>query len=36
VLPKQALTEEALLSEIQDLIAACVHAKQPVKTKQVV
>ena len=29
VLPKHAFTEEGLLTEIQDLIAACVHAKQP-------
>jgi CheY-like chemotaxis protein len=36
VLPKQALTEEALLTEIQDLIAACVRAKQPAQKKQVV
>jgi signal transduction histidine kinase/CheY-like chemotaxis protein len=28
VLPKHALTEESLLTEIQDLIAACMHAKQ--------
>jgi signal transduction histidine kinase/CheY-like chemotaxis protein len=34
VLPKHALTEEALLTEIQDLIAACVHAKQPAPNKQ--
>lgn len=34
VLPKHALTEEALLTEIQDLIAACVHAKQPAPNKR--
>ena len=34
VLPKHALTEEALLTEIQDLIAACVHAKQPAPKKR--
>jgi signal transduction histidine kinase/CheY-like chemotaxis protein len=34
VLPKHALTEEALLTEIQDLIAACVHAKQPTPNKR--
>jgi CheY-like chemotaxis protein len=34
VLPKHALTEEALLTEIQDLIAACVQAKQPAQNKQ--
>ena len=34
VLPKHALTEEALLTEIQDLIAACVHAKQPPPNKR--
>jgi len=36
VLPKQALTEEALLTEIHDLIAACVQAKQPAQKNQVV
>src|SRR5437773_445662 len=34
VLPKHALTEDALLTEIQDLIAACVKAKQPAQNKQ--
>jgi len=34
VLPKHALTEEALLTEIQDLITACVQAKQPAQNKQ--
>jgi signal transduction histidine kinase/CheY-like chemotaxis protein len=34
VLPKHALTEEGLLTEIQDLIAACVHAKQPAPNKR--
>jgi signal transduction histidine kinase/CheY-like chemotaxis protein len=34
VLPKHALTEEALLTEIQDLIAACVHAKQAAPNKR--
>src|SRR5205085_4844224 len=36
VLPKHALTEDALLAEIQDLIAACVQAKQPGQNKQAV
>jgi signal transduction histidine kinase/CheY-like chemotaxis protein len=36
VLPKHALTEEALLTEIQDLIAACVKAKEPAQTKQAI
>src|SRR5438067_323270 len=36
VLPKHALTEDALLTEIQDLIAACVHAKQPAQNKQAI
>ena len=34
VLPKHALSEEALLTEIQDLIAACVQAKQPAQNRQ--
>jgi signal transduction histidine kinase/CheY-like chemotaxis protein len=34
VLPKHALNEDSLLTEIQDLIAACVHAKQPAQSKQ--
>jgi signal transduction histidine kinase/CheY-like chemotaxis protein len=36
VLPKHAFTEEGLLAEIQDLIAACVHAKHPAQNKQIV
>jgi signal transduction histidine kinase/CheY-like chemotaxis protein len=36
VLPKHALTEDALLTEIQDLIAACVKAKKPAQTKQAI
>jgi len=36
VLPKHALTEDALLTEIQDLIAACVEAKKPAQNKQAV
>ncbi|PYI89912.1 MAG: hybrid sensor histidine kinase/response regulator [Verrucomicrobia bacterium] len=36
VLPKHALTEDALLTEIQDLIAACVQAKQPAQNKQAI
>jgi signal transduction histidine kinase/CheY-like chemotaxis protein len=36
VLPKHALTEDALLAEIQDLIAACVQAKQPAQNKQAI
>jgi CheY-like chemotaxis protein len=34
VLPKHALNEDSLLAEIQDLIAACVHATQPAQSKQ--
>ena len=34
ILPKHALTEETLLTEIQDLITACVQAKQPAQNKQ--
>ena len=36
VLPKHALTQDSLLGEIQDLIAACVHAKQAAQNKPVV
>jgi CheY-like chemotaxis protein len=36
VLPKHALTEDALLTEIQELIAVCVHAKQPAQRKQAI
>ena len=36
VLPKHALTEESLLTEIQDLIAACMHARQPAQKQQAV
>src|SRR5439155_1653042 len=36
VLPKHALTQDSLLGEIQDLIAACVHAKQAVQNKPLV
>jgi signal transduction histidine kinase/CheY-like chemotaxis protein len=36
VLPKHALTEDSLLAEIQDLIAACVHAKRAAQNKPVV
>jgi len=36
VLPKHALTEEALLTEIEDLITACVQAKQPAQNKQAI
>jgi signal transduction histidine kinase/CheY-like chemotaxis protein len=36
VLPKHALTEDALLTEIQDLIAACVEAKKPAQNKQAI
>jgi CheY-like chemotaxis protein len=36
VLPKHALTEDALLTEIRDLIAACVQAKQPAQSKQAI
>jgi CheY-like chemotaxis protein len=36
VLPKHALTEDALLTEIQDLIAACVEAKKPRQNKQAI
>ncbi len=36
VLPKHALTEDALLTEIRDLIAACVHARQPAQNKQAI
>jgi CheY-like chemotaxis protein len=34
VLPKHALTEESLLTEIQGLIAACMHARQPAQNHQ--
>jgi len=36
VLPKHALTEDALLTEIQDLITACVEAKKPAQNKQAI
>jgi signal transduction histidine kinase/CheY-like chemotaxis protein len=36
VLPKHALTEDALLTEIHDLIAACVYAKQSAQNKQAI
>jgi CheY-like chemotaxis protein len=36
VLPKHALTQDSLLGEIQDLIAACVHAKQLAPNKRAI